>query len=47
MSITQYRANVKRTRERRRLYARINRLPNSTVREELLAIAQRHEFGER
>jgi len=28
---------------RRRLYARINALPDSTVREELLAIAQRYE----
>ena len=46
MSISQYRANVKRANERRRLYARISRLPDSTVREELLAIAQRHEFGE-
>ncbi|WP_099041545.1 hypothetical protein [Mycobacterium neglectum] len=47
MSITQYRANAKRARERRRLYARINSLPNSTVREELLAIAQRHEIAHR
>lgn len=47
MSITQFRANAKRARERRRLYARISRLPNSTVREELLAIAQRDEFGNR
>ncbi|MET0896571.1 MAG: hypothetical protein ABWY45_01540 [Mycobacterium sp.] len=47
MSITQYRASVKRSREVRRLYARINNLPDSTVREELLAIAQRHEFGDR
>jgi len=46
MSISQYRANAKRARERRHLYARINPLPHSTVREELLAIAQRHEFGE-
>ena len=28
---------------RRRLYARINALPDSTVREELVAIAQRHD----
>jgi hypothetical protein len=47
MSITQYRANAKRAREVRRLYARINNLPDSTVREELLAIAQRHDFGDR
>ena len=46
MSISQYRADARRARERRHLYARINRLPNSTGREELLAIAQRHEFGE-
>jgi hypothetical protein len=46
MSITEFRANARRAKERRNLYARINRLPNSTVREELLAIAQRHEFGE-
>jgi hypothetical protein len=47
MSITKYRANFKRARDRRRLYARINNLPDSTVREELLAIAQRHDFGDR
>jgi hypothetical protein len=46
MSITEFRTNAKRARERRNLYARINRLPSSTVREELIAIAQRHEFGE-
>ncbi len=46
MSITQYRATFKRARQRRRLYARINGLPDSTVREELLAIAQRHDFGD-
>jgi hypothetical protein len=43
MSITQFRANAKRARQRRRLYARINSLPDSTVREELLAIAQRED----
>ncbi|WP_192860098.1 hypothetical protein [Mycobacterium sp. MS1601] len=47
MSISQYRASFKRNRQVRRLYARINELPDSTVREELLAIAQRHEFGDR
>jgi hypothetical protein len=47
MSFAQFRADVKRARSRRRLYARINALPNSTVREELLAIAQRHEFSDR
>jgi hypothetical protein len=44
MSITQYRANFKRAREQRRLYARIGRLPDSTFRKELLAIAHRHEL---
>lgn len=43
MSFAQFRADVKRARIRRRLYARINAMPNSTVREELLAIAQRHD----
>lgn len=46
MSIAQFRADMRRTVNRRRLYARINALPNSTVREELLAIAQRHEATE-
>ena len=32
---------------RRRLYARINALPDSTVRRELLAIAQRHDTAQR
>ena len=43
MSITQFRADLTRTISRRRLYARINALPASTIREELLAIAQRHD----
>ncbi len=43
MSFAQFRADVKRAVHRRRLYARINALPDSTVRDELLAIAQRHE----
>jgi hypothetical protein len=47
MSFAQFRADVKVARSRRRLYARINALPDSTVREELIAIAQRHEFSER
>jgi len=47
MSFAQFRADAKRARSRRRLYARINALPDSTVREELVAIAQRHEFGDR
>jgi hypothetical protein len=46
MSFAQFRADVKRARSRRRLYARINALPDSSIREELLAIAQRQEFGE-
>ena len=46
MSFAQFRADVRRARSRRRIYARINALPNSTVREELLAIAQRYEFDE-
>ncbi len=44
MSFKEFRASKKRAKDRRRLYTRINGLPNSTVREELLAIAQRHEF---
>ena len=47
VSFAQYRAHMKRARDRRRIYARISSLPESTVREELLAIAQRHEFGDR
>ena len=43
MSNTRFRADLTRTINRRRLYARINALPNSTIREELLAIAQRHD----
>jgi hypothetical protein len=46
MSITQFRADLTRTISRRRLYARINALPNSTIREELLAIAQRHDANQ-
>ena len=44
MSFAQFRADAKRARSQRRLYARINAMPSSTVREELLAIAQRHEL---
>jgi len=47
MSFAQFRADAKRARSRRRIYARINALPDSTVREELLAIVQRHELNER
>jgi hypothetical protein len=46
MPFAQLRADLTRTMNRRRLYARINALPQSTVREELLAIAQRHEETE-
>jgi hypothetical protein len=43
MSFGQFRADMKRAVNRRRLYARIYAMPDSTVRDELLAIAQRHE----
>jgi hypothetical protein len=43
MSLTQFRTDVKRAVNRRRLYARINALPQSTVRDELIAIARRHD----
>lgn len=43
MSIAKFHANLIRAQKRRRLYARINALPHSTVREELVAIAQRYE----
>ncbi|WP_197040150.1 hypothetical protein [Mycobacterium sp. URHB0044] len=46
MSLAQFRADLTRTINRRRLYARINALPHSTVREELLAIAQRHDSNQ-
>ena len=46
MSFVQFRTDLARTMKRRRLYARINALPDSTVREELLAIAQRYEETE-
>ncbi|MBS1694721.1 MAG: hypothetical protein JST91_21110 [Actinobacteria bacterium] len=42
MSIAQFRANLKRANNRRRLYARITAMPDSTMRNELLAIAERH-----
>ena len=47
MSFTEFRTDVKRAVNRRRMYARINALPDSTVRSELLAIALRHEDGDR
>jgi hypothetical protein len=43
MSLAQFRADLTRSINRRRLYARISALPDSTVREELIAIAQRHD----
>lgn len=46
MSFAQFRADLTRSMNRRRIYARINALPDSTVREELLAIAQRYEENE-
>lgn len=46
MSFAEFRADMKRARTRRRLYARINAMPESTIREELLAIAQRHEYSD-
>ncbi|GAS94995.1 uncharacterized protein RMCC_1961 [Mycolicibacterium canariasense] len=44
MSFAKFRADVKRANNRRRLYARINAMPHSTVREELIAVAQRYEL---
>lgn len=43
MSLARFRNDMKRAIDRRRLAARINAMPPSTVREELLAIAQRYE----
>lgn len=43
MSFAQFREDLSRNISRRRIYARINALPDSTVREELIAIAQRHD----
>jgi hypothetical protein len=39
----QFREDLTRKIQRRRLYAKIYALPQSTVREELLAIAQRYD----
>lgn len=47
MSIKKFYATRKHAANRRRMYARIGALPDSTVREELLAIAQRHELANR
>lgn len=44
MSFAQFRANQKRAGMRRRLYARINQMPDSSVREELIAVVQRYEL---
>jgi transcription termination factor Rho len=44
MSFAQFREDLSRSISRRRLYARINALPDSTFREELLVIAQRQEM---
>ena len=45
MSIARFRKDMKRAISRRRLHARINAMPQSTVRDELVAIAQRYENG--
>ena len=47
MSFTQFRTDMKRAVNRRRTYARINALPQSTVRDELVATARRHEDAQR
>lgn len=46
MSFAKNRAARQIARDRRRLYARIATMPHSTVREELIAVAQRYEVGE-
>jgi hypothetical protein len=46
MSFAKNRAVRQIERDRRRLYARIATMPHSTVREELIAVAQRYENGE-
>lgn len=45
MSIARFRKDMKQAINRRRLHARINAMPQSTVRDELVAIAQRYENG--
>jgi len=45
MSVAQFRANLRIARDRRRLYARIRSLPDSSIRDELLAVAERYESG--
>ena len=46
MSFAKSRVARQIARDRRRLYARIATMPHSTVREELVAVAQRYEDGE-
>lgn len=45
MSLAGFRKDMKRAISRRRMHARINAMPPSTVRDELVAIAQRYEDG--
>ena len=47
MSFAQNRAARQIARDRRRLYARIAAMPNSTIRDELVAVAQRYENTDR
>jgi hypothetical protein len=42
-SLERFRSDMKRAISRRRLHARINAMPPSTVRDELVAIARRYE----
>jgi hypothetical protein len=46
MSFAQYRAARQIAKDRRRLYARIASMPHSTVRDELIAVAQRYDGTE-
>ncbi|KMO69591.1 MULTISPECIES: hypothetical protein [Mycobacteriaceae] len=46
MSVAQFRANLKLARDRRRLYARIRSLPDSSIRDELVAVAERYESAQ-
>jgi len=46
MSFAQYRVARQIAKDRRRLYARIASMPHSTVRDELIAVAQRYEGTE-
>ncbi len=47
MSLAGFRNDMKRAINRRRLHARINAMPPSTVRDELVAIARRYEDSHR